>query len=105
MAKQYMKPDQFAVLFLGKEKAYDQPLASLGKVYPIDITIAGPKREELVAATPESLAKGKTLLVAAREAMGGAALMKVKDYTITGEVKIEMPQGPMAIKHRYPNDS
>jgi predicted Zn-dependent peptidase len=98
-AKQYLKPDQFAVLFLGKEKGYEQPLASLGKVASIDISIPSPKREALAAATPESTAKGRALLAAAREAMGGAALMNVKDYTAVGEVKVETPQGPMAIKY------
>ena len=98
VAKQYLKSDQFAVLFLGKEKGYEQPLASLGKVASIDIAIPAPKREELAAATPESVAKGKALLAAARAATGGAALMKVKDYTTVGEIKVETPQGPMAIK-------
>jgi len=97
-ARQYLKPDQFVVLFLGKEKAYERPLSTIGKVSAIDITIPPPKREELAAATPESVKKGKALLTAAREAMGGAALMKVKDFTTTGEVKLETPQGPMAIK-------
>jgi zinc protease len=98
VAKQYLKPDQFAVLFLGKEKGYEQPLSAIGKVTSIDITIPMPKREELAAATPESIRKGRMLLIAAREATGGAALMKVKDFTTSGEVKVETPQGPMAIK-------
>ncbi len=98
VAKQYLKPDQFAVLFLGKEKGYEQPLSSLGRVASIDIAIPAPKREELALATPESISRGKALLSTAREAMGGAALMKVKDYTSVEEVKVETPQGPMSIK-------
>ena len=39
VAKQYMKTDQFAVLVLGKEKDFDAPLSTLGKVTRIDITI------------------------------------------------------------------
>ncbi|MCU1232595.1 MAG: peptidase domain protein [Candidatus Solibacter sp.] len=39
VAKQYLKSDQFAVLVLGKEKDFDAPLSSLGKVTRIDITI------------------------------------------------------------------
>jgi zinc protease len=39
VAKQYMKSDQFAIVVLGKEKDFDAPLSSLGKVTKIDITI------------------------------------------------------------------
>jgi zinc protease len=39
VAKTYMKSDQFAILVLGKEKDFEAPLASLGKVTRIDITI------------------------------------------------------------------
>jgi zinc protease len=38
-AKKYVKSDQFTVLVVGKEKDFDAPLASLGKVMRIDITI------------------------------------------------------------------
>jgi zinc protease len=39
IAKQYVKSDQFTVLVVGKEKDFDAPLASLGKVTRIDIAI------------------------------------------------------------------
>jgi zinc protease len=39
IAKQYVKSDQFTVLVVGKEKDFDAPLASLGKVTQIDIAI------------------------------------------------------------------
>ena len=39
VAKQYLKSDQFAILVLGKEKDFDAPLSTLGKVTKIDITI------------------------------------------------------------------
>ena len=39
VAKAYMKSDQFVILVLGKEKDFEAPLASLGKVTRIDITI------------------------------------------------------------------
>jgi zinc protease len=39
VAKSYMKSDQFAILVLGKEKDFEAPLTSLGKVTRIDITI------------------------------------------------------------------
>src|ERR1035438_178341 len=39
VAKIYLKSDQFAILVLGKEKDFEAPLTSLGKVTRIDITI------------------------------------------------------------------
>ena len=39
VAKLYMKSDQFATLVLGKEKDFEAPLAGLGKVTRLDITI------------------------------------------------------------------
>jgi zinc protease len=98
VAKQVLKPDQFAVLFLGKEAGYEAPLSSLGKVMPIDIAIPSPKQQALAAATPEAIAKGKALLAAARQAMGGAALMAVKDYTVLATVTISTPQGDLPLK-------
>jgi zinc protease len=39
VAKQYLKTGDLAILVLGKEKDFDAPLSSLGKVTRIDITI------------------------------------------------------------------
>ncbi len=96
VAKQYLTPDKFAVLFVGNGK-YEQPLTSLGEVKAIDVTIPAPKQKEVGPATAETSQKGKTLLAAARQAMGGSALMGVKDAGITGKVKVDTPQGQMEI--------
>ncbi len=98
VAKEYLKPEQFAVMILGNEKGYDAPLSSLGVVKAIDISIPQPKQKELAAATPEAASKGKALLAAARDAMGGAALLKVKDFSTKGDLNMETPQGPMTGK-------
>jgi len=99
VAKEYLKPENFAVLFLGTEKDYESPLSQLGSVTPIDITIPQPKGKALAAATPESIAKGKALLAKARDAIGGSALAKVKGLSSKGEVTVSTPQGAMAIKY------
>jgi zinc protease len=39
VAKAYLKSDQFVILVLGKEKDFEAPLATLGKVTRIDIAI------------------------------------------------------------------
>jgi predicted Zn-dependent peptidase len=98
VSKQYLKTDQLAILVLGRQKDFDQPLSTLGKVATIDIAIPKPKQAELAAATPEAIAKGKELLAAARQATGGEALTKVRAFSSKGEMKITMPQGAMAIK-------
>ena len=98
VAKQYMKSDEFAVLVLGKEKDFDQPLSSLGKVTPFDITIPKPKEKETAAATPENAAKGKALLAAALKASGGDAVKAVKDISMTFDLTVSAPQGEFAMK-------
>jgi zinc protease len=97
VAGTYLKPGEFAVLFVGKGD-YEAPLASLGTVTPIDITIPAPKQKELAAATPESMAEGKRLLTAAREALGGKAVLAVKDVLVVGEAVLDTPQGAMSLK-------
>ncbi|HEX8986197.1 MAG TPA: pitrilysin family protein, partial [Bryobacteraceae bacterium] len=98
VARQYIKPEGFSLIVLGNEKAYDAPLSSLGKVTELDYSIPQPAKKAAAAATPESEAKGKALLAAAREAMGGAALLAVKDLTTKGEMNLDTPQGPMSMK-------
>ncbi len=44
VARQYLKTDQFAVVVVGKEKDFDEPLSAVGKVTATDITI--PKAKE-----------------------------------------------------------
>ncbi len=98
VAAKYLKPAQFAVLILGKQKAYEGPLSSLGPVSAIDISIPQPKQEALAAVSPEAAAKGKELMLAARAAMGGKELMKVKDVTIAADAVMSTPQGDVSLK-------
>jgi zinc protease len=97
VSKQYLKPDELAILVLGNQKDFDQPLSTLGKVTPIDITIPKPQEAKLETATLESTAKGKALLAAACKAVGLDAV-PVKDYTVTGSTAVSMPQGEVAMK-------
>jgi zinc protease len=98
VAGKHFQPDRFAVLVVGKEKDFDQPLASIGKVTPVDITIPPPKQEALAAATPDAVAKGRKLLAAVRDAMGGATLQGVKDYSIHGDFTAITPNGEFALR-------
>ena len=44
VAKQYLKDDLFTVLVLGKQKDFEAPLSSVGKVTKLDITIPAEPR-------------------------------------------------------------
>ncbi len=74
------KPDQMTILAVGDYKDWDGDFSEFGAVNMVDITIPEPALE-IPDATPESLARGKELMVAAREAAGGADLFTgLKSY-------------------------
>ncbi len=43
VAKQYLKPEYFAVLVVGNTKGFDRPLSDFGRVTEVDISIPGKK--------------------------------------------------------------
>ena len=49
VAKKYINPSQLAVLVVGKEKDFEKPLATLGEVHQIDITIPEPGQKPAAA--------------------------------------------------------
>jgi zinc protease len=117
VAKKYVSPNQTSVLVVGKEKDFDKPLASLGTVTPIDITIPEPgaKPSAPGAATtaakpagssPEGIALVKKVLAFA----GGKAKVDAVQATHTvGSMQAQGPQGPMEIEFdsitKYPDSS
>lgn len=79
------KPESLTLLVVGKDADFDQPLSSLGmNVRTIDITIPAPP-EKIPEATPETIAKAKDILRKSLAAMGGPALVAMKDFVITGK--------------------
>ena len=102
VAKARLHPDELAILVLGDKTKFDKPLASFGAYGPvraIDIAIPEPKSAAVPAATPESLARGKDLLLRAAKAKG-AALAGVKDLTAQGTATMTTPMGPMDLKYK-----
>ncbi len=74
------KPDQMTILAVGDYKDWDGDFSEFGPVNMVDITIPEPALE-IPDATPESLARGKELMEAAREAAGGTSLFTgLKSY-------------------------
>ncbi len=73
-AQRKIKPENFQVLLIGKEKDFDAPLTSLGMpVERMDVSIPPPaSKVKTGEATPQSLAKGRQWLKKAADLAGGA---------------------------------
>lgn len=91
--KQYVKPEELVVVAVGNPKEMAKPLATLGAVAELDLTIPEPK-QVLAASSDASLARGKALLARAQQAMGGAdKLAAIKDVTLTAKLNLPPAQG------------
>jgi zinc protease len=93
VAKAHLNPAKFTVVAVGNPAAFTRPLAALGPVHEIDLTIPQP---ETAPADPASLAKGKQMLGRAQQAVGGAdKLAAIRDFTQTMDVRVD-PSGESA---------
>ena len=98
VSRRYLDESRFLTLVLGNPAKFDKPLSSLGPLTEVDITIPAPKAAAVAEATAETEAKGRALLARARQAHGGAAIDKVRDYSAKLDMTMVTPQGEMAIK-------
>lgn len=91
VAKERLDPAKLAIVAVGNPAGFVQPLDKLGHpVTPIDLKIPDPTTA--AASDPASLERGKRLLRAAQEAVGGAAkLAAVKDYVEAAELDAVNP--------------
>jgi hypothetical protein len=89
VAKEHFLPENLTIVAVGNPKEFGKPLASLGPVKTIDLTIPEPKPEASSSnpkADAAGMAKGRELLERARQAMGGTEKMAaVKDRMQTTE--------------------
>lgn len=98
VAKEHFRPEDLAIVAVGNPKEFGKPLATLGKVNELDLTIPEPK-QELAKSDAGSLARGKQLLERAQQAMGGAGkLAAVKDATQIVELALEPAAGGFKVK-------
>jgi len=88
VAKKYVHPDQISVLVVGREKDFDKPLASLGSVTPIDITIPEPGAKPKPAAAAPGAAAAPPAAPAASSADAVALMKKVQSF-VGGKAKID----------------
>ena len=109
VAKQYIRPDQFAVLVVGPTEGRDKPLSTFGSVTTLDITIPEPPGASATGsagaaasstpATPASAEAARALLDKAVGAMGGAAAVDgVKTYREESSAVVTTPQGEFELQ-------
>ncbi|BCS34616.1 peptidase M16 [Luteitalea sp. TBR-22] len=103
VAKQYIKPEQFAILVVGPTEGRDKPLSTFGAVKTLDISIPEPPSSAAPAPTGAAAAgaeeAGKALVGKAVEAMGGAAAIDgVKAYREETTVTATTPQGEIELQ-------
>ena len=96
----FLKPDNLALLVVGKPADFDEQLSALGTVNTIDITIPEPPAvEKYPEPTPATLAKGKEILAQAAKAVGGVtALDQVKNLTESQDVQVSLMGNKMSAK-------
>ncbi|MFQ5776434.1 MAG: M16 family metallopeptidase [Terriglobia bacterium] len=99
-ARKHLQPDKLVILAVGRQQDFDQPLATLGEVSTIDITIPAPQAAAAAVpeATPESLARGQEVVQAAIEGMGGLEVLKgIRDETVLMKIQQVTPQGELPL--------
>lgn len=102
VAKQYIHPDQFAILVVGPTEGRDKPLSTFGTVTTLDISIPEPPSAApapTAGAAPGAQDAGRALVNKAVEAMGGAAAIDgVKAYREETTVAATTPQGELELQ-------
>ena len=98
VAAQYLHPDKFTLIAVGKASDFDKPLNTLGDVTEVDITIPSPSPEPVPEAGEEDVAKAKMILADVIEAYGGLDKLKgVKNIVTRGKMVVNTPGGMMEL--------
>ncbi len=102
VSKERFVPENLAIVAVGNPKEFGKPLATLGKVNMIDLTIPESKSENAAAkADPASIERGRALLKRAQQAMGGAdKIAGVKDFSESAEMAMDATAGGIKIKQQ-----
>ncbi|HET8549778.1 MAG TPA: pitrilysin family protein [Bryobacteraceae bacterium] len=95
VAKQHLNPAILTTVAAGKPSEFGKPLATVGEVHNIDLTIPEPKSAQQAASSAQADsaadAKARALLERAREQLGPAP----RDIVMTADSAIQSPQGTM----------
>ncbi len=98
VAKEYIRPQDFTVVAVGKTEEFAKSLESMGPVKKLDISIPEPKQEG-AKSDSASLAKGKEMHAKLIAAAGGAAkFAQINDWTQVVDSELPMGGNKMKIK-------
>ena len=98
VAAEYLHPDKFTLIAVGKASDFDKPLSTLGDVKEVDITIPPPSPEPVPEAGEAETAKAKAILDGVIEAHGGLdKLESVKNIITKGKMVVNTPGGMMQL--------
>ena len=73
-----VRPDEFAIVAIGKREDWDGDLSGLGPVEELDISIPEPEGPEFPEPTDETVEKGRAVLAKALATHGGNAVKNMK---------------------------
>ncbi|MCE2395800.1 insulinase family protein [Candidatus Poribacteria bacterium] len=98
VAAEYLHPDKFTLIAVGKASDFDKPLNTLGDVTEVDITIPLPSPEPVPEAGEADVTKAKAILADVIEAHGGLDKLKsVKNIITKGKMVVNTPGGMMEL--------
>ena len=98
VAAEYLHPDKFTLIAVGKASDFDKPLNTLGDVTEVDITIPPLSPERVPEAGEAEAAKAKAILADVIEAHGGLDKLKgVKNIVTKGKMVVNTPGGMMEL--------
>ena len=99
VANQYLHPDKFTFIAVGKASNFDKPLSTLGDVTEIDISITPPSAEPVPKAGDADIEKAKEILADVVEAYGGLERLKsVRNLVVKGQFSMNTPGGMMQVE-------
>jgi predicted Zn-dependent peptidase len=98
VAVEYLQPDKFTLIAVGKASDFDKPLNTLGDITEVDITIPPPSPEPVPEAGEADVTKARAILADAVNAHGGLdKLEQVKTIITKGKMVMNTPGGMMEL--------
>jgi len=98
VADEYLHPDKFTLIAVGKTSDFDKPLSVFGDVIEVDISIPPPSAEPTPKADEGEIAKAKRILADVVKAHGGLENLKsVKNIVTKGQATVQTPAGMMQV--------
>ena len=98
VANEYLHPDKFTLIAVGKASDFDKPLDALGDVKEVDITISQPAAEPIPELDEANIIKAKAILADVVSRHGGIENLKaVQNIVIKGQATMQTPGGMMPV--------